>query len=344
MKIAYVAPMEAGKNSHPPVRQRAAALARIGHEIASIDPWSWVAKGEFGRKWLYHAGGLGFSSLIGNRLFSEVAASKPDLIFVNQGEFLSRRAIINLRNLAVPIVVYLNDDPFNGRDGNRFINLLKALPYYDLVVVVREPNLEEARRAGARRVIRVWMSADEVAHAAHPVTELERRAFRSDVALIGIWMPERGALVYDLMERGIPISIWGDRWERDDNWKKIKAAWRGPKLHDAMQYRAAVLSSKVCLGVLSKGNRDQHTTRSIEIPLIGGLLCAERTPEHQQMYVEMTEAFFWSNSAECAKICRMILDNDELRQRVALNGHFRARQSPFLNEIVLGHILKQAVM
>ena len=342
MRIAYVAPMEIGEKSHPPVRQRAAALARLGHEVSFVDPWSWAIKGSFSRKWIYHAGGLGINSFISDKLYNEIAARTPSLIFVNQGEFLSGKTILNLRKLQVPIVVYINDDPFGGRDGNRFNNLINALPYYDLVVVVREPNIDEARRSGARRVIRVWMSADEVAHAAHPISDYEHNIYESDVSLIGIWMPERGSLVSELIRRDVPLSIWGDRWEKDRNWKTIKKVWRGPKLHEARHYCAAILSSKVCLGVLSKQNRDQHTTRSIEIPFIGGLLCAERTSEHQQMYVDKSEAFFWDDAIECAQLCHEILNDSLLRREVALQGHLRAMQCPYFNEKILRHIIEQA--
>ena len=113
-------------------------------------------------------------------------------------------------------------------------------------------------------------------------------------------------------------------------------------MHEARHYCAAILSSKVCLGVLSKQNRDQHTTRSIEIPFIGGLLCAERTSEHQQMYVDKSEAFFWDDAIECAQLCHEILNDSLLRREVALQGHLRAMQCPYFNEKILRHIIEQA--
>ena len=342
MKITYIAPMESGPRSHLPIRQRAEALSRLGHEIFFVDPWSWVTFGEYSRRWIHHAGGFGLNSLISKRLYNEVAQSAPDLIFINQGEFLNGSTISRLREIDVPIVVYINDDPFGGRDGNRFSNLIKALPYYDLVVVVREPNVEEALRFGARKVIRVWMSADEVAHAPHSISVSERSKFESDVSLIGIWMHERGLFVSNLIRRGVPLSIWGDHWEKDENWKVIKKFWKGPKLYEINDYRAAILCSKVCLGVLSRQNRDLHTTRSIEIPLVGGLLCAERTSEHLQMYIERSEAFFWKDCVECAQICHEILENSSLRKEVARRGQIRASHSPFLNEKILKHIIEKA--
>ena len=49
------------------------------------------------------------------------------------------------------------------------------------------------------------------------------------------------------------------------------------------------------------------TSKAPEPPMLGGLLCAERTPEHTAMYVEGQEALFWSGAEECAAVCREAL-------------------------------------
>ena len=64
--------------------------------------------------------------------------------------------------------------------------------------------------------------------------------------------------------------------------------------------------------MLGKGNRDRHTTRSFEIPAIGGLLCAERTDEHRESFEEGMEAVFWNDAKECVDQCRRLLNDDAL--------------------------------
>ena len=64
--------------------------------------------------------------------------------------------------------------------------------------------------------------------------------------------------------------------------------------------------------MLSKGNRDRHTTRSFEIRAIGGLLCAERTDEHRESFEEGMEAVFWNDAKECVDQCRRLLNDDAL--------------------------------
>lgn len=123
----------------------------------------------------------------------------------------------------------------------------------------------------------------------------------------------------------------------------MKAFWRGPGLHEDRDYAAAILASKVCLGLLSKGNRDKHTTRSLEIPSLGGLFCAERTSEHLALYEEDREAVFWSSAEECAEKCLALLKDEPRRRAIAEAGHRRALKNGWFNEKVLARILERAM-
>ncbi len=95
------------------------------------------------------------------------------------------------------------------------------------------------------------------------------------------------------------------------------------------------------LGLLSKGNRDLHTTRSLEIPALGGLLCAERTSEHLHLYVEGEEALFWADAAECAAVCRDILEDEPRRLKIAAAGHARSIANGNHNEVVMNSVFER---
>jgi len=127
-------------------------MKRLGHRVTIIDPWTWLGPSKWVGRWLHHAGGVGIGSLINNKLFHFVAAVRPDLIWVNQGEFLDASLIRRLRNLDAPIINYTNDNPFSGRDGLRFRYYEQAIPHYDMLVVCFEENVTQAYKAGARQV------------------------------------------------------------------------------------------------------------------------------------------------------------------------------------------------
>ena len=145
-----------------------------------------------------------------------------------------------------------------------------------------------------------------------------------------------------LLERGVPLSIWGERWYKAKEWRQIKNAWRGPGVYNE-DYNRVIQASKICLGLLSKSNRDLHTTRSAEIPAIGGLFCAERTNEHQQMYVDGQEAVFWNDADECADLCLELLQFPARCKEIAVNGHKRCLKNNYFNEPMLKKIIEFAI-
>ncbi|WP_133272253.1 CgeB family protein [Hymenobacter radiodurans] len=323
---------------------RAQALARLGHTISHHNPAA-AATGVMGSPWLdpihYRTGYRILQSPIRSWLSKIIdSIPKPDLVWVDSGEFFGPTAIACLKGLACPILLYNVDDPTGPRDGRRFDSLLKALPLYDLVVVVRKETEAECLSLGAKQVMRVIRSYDEVAHQPflNP-TDIPTK-FRSEVIFIGTWMryEKRDEFLLQLLEQGIPLSIWGSRWQKSPYWAKLQIAYRGGSL-SGRDYVAAIQGSKICLGLLSKGNRDLHTQRSLEVPFAAGLLCAERTAEHLEMYQEGKEAVFWSDAKECASICQRLLLNDSLRENIRVAGQKRVLALQVGNESICRKIL-----
>ncbi len=205
-----------------------------------------------------------------------------DLCYVDCGDLVTAEIAQLLRRHAKRLINYSIDDPLGGRDGARSSVYRRNLSVYDMCVVMRAPNVEEARRLGARKVLRVYMSADEVAHAPRELTEADKRDWGSDVLFLGTWFPERGPFLLGLIDRGINLTIRGANWSKAPEWAKLRGHWKGGHVNGD-EYAKAIQCAKVNIGLLSKGNRDEHTTRSLEIPALGGLLCAERTAEHMAM-------------------------------------------------------------
>jgi len=247
-----------------------------------------------------------------------------------------------LRKHAARIVNYYIDDPFGMRDGARSKAYRQSVPFYDLCVVVRADNISEAKDMGAKDVLRVYMSSDEVTHAPRVLTQQDKVQWDSDVLFLGTWFPERGPFLLELAKRGVPLTIRGANWNKAPEWRALRPYWKGGQLQGD-DYAKAIQCAKVNLGLLSRGNRDLHTTRSLEIPALGGLLCADRTSEHVNMYVEGKEALFWSGAEECAAVCRSAMEDETRRRQIAAAGHARAIANGISNENVMKIVVERAL-
>ena len=318
---------------------RANALRRLGHSVKVLWPERILGTNRLVDKWAWHSGGLFLEGMLRRRVMAlDVEA---DLALVDSGALVGASLVVDLKRRFGTVINLNLDDPFGTRDRHRWRLYRKAVPFYDMLVVVRRENIDEAKAHGAKNVMHVLRTADEVAHSPGAADKNARLRWSSDVSFVGTWMPERGPFFAELVARGIPLSLYGDRWERSAEWRLLKPFWRGPALSGA-DYRDAIKYSKICIGLVSKGNRDLHTNRSIEIPYIGSLLCAQRTSEHLEMYNEGEEAVFWRDASECADVCRKLLADDVVRARIALNGQRRAIRDGNLNEPLMDRVLRAA--
>jgi hypothetical protein len=323
-------------------RHRIQALRRLGHTVTTVDPDAFLPRHRAVEYWIHHTGARFLESRISRCVRDAIGTAEFDLALVNCGTLIGRPVVSELKRRCEAVVNYNNDDPFGSRDSRKWRLYLESLPLYDLAVVVRDCNVREARSAGARDVLRVYMSADEVAHAPREPNGEDRARWASEVVFIGTWMPERGPFLARLAELGVPLAIYGDRWSKAREWGILRRHWRGRGLYADDEYAKAVQCAGVCLGLLSKGNRDMSTTRSFEIPHLGGVLCAERTPEHLLLYREDAEAVFWSSPEECAEKCGRLLRDPKWRTQIARNGRARCIANRTLNEDVLRQVLAAA--
>jgi len=319
---------------------RAQTLRRLGHHVEHVDlrhllprsPWVW--------RITWRVGGHILSPWILRALPRVLCNAHYDLCFVDSGEWVTPRVIKLLRKHAGKIANYNIDDPLGMRDLGRSQAYRRSIPFYDLCIVVRAENVAEAKQRGANDVMRVYRSSDEITHAPRMLTAEDRSRWSADVLFLGTWFPERGPFLAELAKLGVPLTIRGANWNKAPEWRTLRSYWKGGPLQGD-DYAMAIQCAKVNLGLLSKGNRDLHTTRSLEIPALGGLLCAERTTEHLEMYVEGREALFWRDAEECATVCRAALQDDAHRERVAAAGHARSLVNGYGNENVLRSILER---
>jgi hypothetical protein len=333
VKILYLGTIS-GTSLH-----RRTALERLGHQVRHIDPEATLPKDYLRAKFRYESGALLSERRVARDVLAQVERDAFDLVWVDHGRCVGPALIDELRRRFGPVLNLNVDDPYGWRDRLSWLLYRKAVPHYDMVVVVRKPNVEEARALGARNVMQVWRAADEIAHAPRTATFADRKKYGSDVVFVGTHFPERGPFLAELVQRGVPLSIYGDNWQKSREWSVLQPHWRGPSSKTDEEYALMVQCAKVVIGLLSKGNRDLHTTRSAEVPLLGAAFCAERTPEHDALYLDGKEALFWDDAAECAAACDALLKDVAYRRSVAAAGRARCLANGTLNEQIAEQVL-----
>jgi spore maturation protein CgeB len=320
--------------------KRANALRRLGHQVMSIDPYSLFPWRNFVGRLIYYAGAGLIESYLQHRLGPVIRKCRFDVTFVDNGELVGGNVLKVVREVSPLIINYNNDDPFGSRDKKKWRLYLEAIPQYDLLAVVRQVNVAEAYARGAKKVLRVFMAVDEL-DGPREITPQDRLRLSHEVLFIGTWMPERGPFLQKMVEAGVPLAIYGNDWHKAPEWPTLQSVWQGPAIYGD-DYIKALQLAKISLGVLSKGNRDLHTTRTFEIPYAGGLLCAERTSEHLALYQEDVEAVYWGDVSECIEKCKKLLNNDEMRADIAEKGRLRCLRNGIFNENNLKNMLQTA--
>lgn len=281
------------------------AMARNGHRVTQIDPnypWSrnWLTW-----RWVYETGGIGLENLVEARVLRCVKNESFDLIWVGGGHLVGPALLRRLRNHAPILLNYNPDNPYVARDRRLWETFKRAVPEYDLVVTPRKTSAPAAAEHGARRVMFAFFAADELSCLSASKVAGDWSLKRTEVVFVGTWMPERGAFLTELLDQGVPLQIFGQRWKRAPEYRRLRTAVV-PGAVWGRQYADVIARSKIAIALLSEGNEDLHTTRSTESRRLE-LCCARNarriiancTRTARKQFIGMTPATAPRNVSSC---------------------------------------------
>jgi hypothetical protein len=348
LKIIYIGDLNYGATA----LMRFNALKKIGHDVYGINSSQNFSHNIFTKvmsRILWRLGSpVDFINLNSNLIdiFENV---NPDLVWVDKGQLLRRRTIQRLRKISskTQFVHYNPDDPFGSFGMSSWRYFLEALSSYDFHFVPRNENIEEYESYGAKKVLYIFPSRgfDREIHALHMSVVRDFPAwgydpnihqpqktkkkilasFTADVGFLGAFENDRAEHILYLAKRGIKI--------------RIPKNWPAKYMHENLllspydvigkDYSMALSCFKICLCFLRKGNRDKHTSRSIEIPAGGNFLLAERTNEHQALFEEDKEAVFFSTPEELYEKVKFYIKNEKSRIKIAQAGQARCHISGY---------------
>jgi hypothetical protein len=261
-----------------------------------------------------------------------------DIIWLEKALTIGPSAVRRLRNICprAQVIGFSADDMcLRHNQSQQFI---EALRYYDCFITTKASTVAELAGLGATHVVVVGNGYDPEAFRPLPVTAADVARLGGDVGFIGSHEAERAAAMLGLARAGLGVRVWGDGWGALRGAHPNLRVENRPLYFD--DYARACAAFKINLGFLRKKNRDQQTTRSVEIPACAGFLLAERTAEHQALFEPGVEAEFFSSGVELLEKCRRYLADDAARVEVARRGHERCRASGYDNAARLREALR----
>ncbi len=274
-------------------------------------------------------------------LKTEARKSRFDVIWIEKGNMIRPRTLAAIKSMAPDaVLISCSEDDMYARHGHS-LWYRWGLYQYDCVFTTKTYNLPELKQFGAKKTKLFLDSYDEKIHRPMQLTDAERSRFGCDVGAIGAFEPKRAASLQYLAENGIRVTIWGNGW----------GGWVGrhPNLDVRNEflfgddYSKAICATKINLNFLRKINRDEVTSRSVEIPACGGFMLAERTGRHRDFFAEGKEAEFFGSNEELLAKTRMYLQSSPDREKIAQAGRERCLNSWYSMRAQLTAMLAEVV-
>lgn len=300
------------------------ALISLGFDVSFVDElaafgwWDRQAFSSFVQRLRGH-----LPSRVGafNHIVLETAKHySPDLILSVKGSYLTPETIGELKRTSRALLVnYSTDNPFNPAASTRHVR--NSLPLWDIYVTPRAHTIGELAEHCKGLILYMPFGYDPDYHyPERQVSTEDARRFASDLVFIGTCDHDRIEILRFLATQDLSIRLFGG----GRRYRLVKAL-RRQHSHPlkGRDYRLAMNCSKIVLSLNRKANRDTHVMRTFEIPACGSFMLAERSDEQRVMFVEDTEAVFFSDTEELWDKIRYYLLHDDLRRKIAQAGFHR---------------------
>lgn len=264
---------------------------------------------------------------VNKKIRQAVKLEKFDIVWIEKGNNIKPKTLRYIKKIQskAKLVSVSEDDMYARHNRSLYYNF--GLKYYDVVFTTKVYNLDELKSLGAKRTELFLDSYDENVHRPMNLSNEDIKNFGCDVGFIGTFENDRAEQMLFLAENGIKVVVWGNGWSNWANKNPNLIIKNQPIYSD--DYAKAINATKINLCFLRKINRDEVTSRSIEIPACGGFMIAERTKRHKDFFEEDKEAVFFDSINELYEKVKKYLANNEERRKIAEAGRKRCLKSGY---------------
>ncbi len=299
------------------------ALKKIYRNVKIFNPEKFFLMPSITKRIFYHINPKILEPLL-NRFFLSNIKEHYDIIYVSStsSSYIGRSLLLSLKKKCNKIITLISDNPFGKRDKNRWKLYLEAAKFYDSTGTYYQSRVTMGNKFGVKNIKLINPPYQKGVHSRKKLSLKELRKLSCDISIIATWFPERGVFFKKLIDYGLKIKIYGNRWNKDPNYNLIKPYIALGHISHPL-YSKIIQSAKISICLPSKDNFDGITRRSIEIPAIGTLLFAKRSKEHKKYFIENKEAIFFNSAKDCYRKCKFYLKNEKIRKKIAKRGNIK---------------------
>ena len=252
------------------------------------------------------------SEIVGQKIQKELRRNGQKLVIVFKGNYVNRATLERIKALKVH---YHPDDSSNPT--NRTKTFSRAENCYDLHFTSKRHNVQEISERTGKSVFFIWYAYDDSLHFRISRASFVRPIYK--VGFFGHMRPDRAALILEIAKKfGKDFTLTGYGWNSVPGLKdlaEVNSALYGGALS------TFVSTAPLQLGLLNSDNRDQHTARSFEIPAMGGLLLAEDTSEHREIFGQEGNVLYFKSTDELFAQIEWVYLNPEMAEDIADRGY-----------------------
>lgn len=263
---------------------------------------------------------------------------KIDFVWIDKGLTVKPQSLIDLKknNTNLKLIHYSPDDMMNkGNQSNQYLN---SVPLYDFHITTKSYNVKELYDLNAKNVLFINNCFDQNYH-----VKITKNKKIYDVGFIGSFEIDRAIMLENLAKSGFKLIIrgnWPNKWVI--NLRKLGVDIEN-KEFAFPDYNLFISNCKINLCFLRKVNRDLQTTRSIEIPAMGGFMMAEDTKEHRLLFEENVEAVFFKSFDELKSKIDFYLKNEYLINKIAEAGYNKCYSAGYSNQLAFKKLFKEKI-
>ena len=281
---------------------------------------------------------------LNKRICTTVSEYNFDAVWIDKGVFVTAETLQYIKRIS-PKTLIIGYSPDNMAERhNQSQHFLDSLLYYDHYVTTKSYIVDDLKRMGAKDVIFVNNAYEETFHHPYEISAEEKIRLGGLVGFVGSWEEERFQSMKYLADHGVTVRVWGGgKWkEFVGKIKNLKVEGKGLFSED---YNRALSAFDISLCFLRKINKDQQTTRTMEIPACKSMLMAERTDEHMNLFEDGKEAVFFSSNEELLDRCRYYITHLDECKVISQAGYNRCIKSGYSNlEMIKGVFRKLGLL